>query len=160
VTEIKLLIFSDSHGSVAPMLEAVERERPDELVHLGDCLRDGEAVAFAYPALPMHQVSGNCDGWTDRPLTAQLECEGVKLLLGHGHQWRVKATQDLALAQARAVGASVLLYGHTHRAVCRREGGVLLLNPGTIGGVGAQASYGVLELTDAVPAGRIVWLTE
>jgi hypothetical protein len=160
VTGIKLLIFSDSHGSVAPMLEAVERERPDEVVHLGDCLGDGEALAFACPGLPVVQVPGNCDGWTDRPLTAQLEREGVRLLLGHGHQWRVKATEDLALAQARAVGASVLLYGHTHRAVCRREGGVLLLNPGTVGGVAARASYGVLELKAAVPAGRIVWLTE
>lgn len=153
---IKLLIFSDSHGETGSMLEIVEKEAPDEIIHLGDLIRDAETVSFAFPDIPVTIVPGNCDGWTNRRDCLLLEREGVKLLLGHGHQWQVKATSALALAEARAMKADVLLYGHTHRAVCRQEGSVLLLNPGTVGGRGAPASYGVIEIGDAGAVGRVV----
>lgn len=156
MTTIKLLIFSDSHGAVGDMLDIVEQEKPDEVIHLGDLIRDAQAVSSAFPELPVTMVPGNCDGWTSRKDSLLLERAGVKLLLGHGHQWQVKSTPELALAQTRAVGADVLLYGHTHRAVCRQEGRILLLNPGTVGGRGAPASYGVLAIGTAGAAGRIV----
>ncbi len=156
MTTIKLLIFSDSHGAVGDMLDIVEQEKPDEMIHLGDLLRDAQAVSSAFPELPVTMVPGNCDGWTNRKGSLLLERAGVRLLLGHGHQWQVKSTPEPALAQARAMGAQVLLYGHTHRAVCRQEGRILLLNPGTVGGRGAPASYGVLEIGTAGAAGRII----
>lgn len=156
MTTIKLLIFSDSHGDTGVMLEIVEKEAPDEIIHLGDCLRDAETVAFAFPDIPMTMVAGNCDGWGNREDHLLLERQGIRLLLAHGHQWQVKATSALALAEARAMEADVLLYGHTHRAVCRQEGSVLVLNPGTVGGRGAPASYGVIEIGDGGAAGRIV----
>lgn len=156
MTRIKLLIFSDSHGNVGNMLDMTEKEKPDEIIHLGDCLRDAETLSFAFPDIPVTMVPGNCDGWTNRRDCLLLEREGVKLLLGHGHQWRVKSTPVLALAEARAKGADVLLYGHTHRAVCQREGGVLVLNPGTVGGIGASASYGVIGIDRAGAVGQII----
>lgn len=54
------------------------------------------------------------------------------------------------------MGADVLLYGHTHRAVCQQEGSVLLLNPGTVGGKWARATYGVIEIENGVITPRIV----
>ena len=35
---MKLLIFSDSHGNVANMEDAVRLERPDRVLHMGDIL--------------------------------------------------------------------------------------------------------------------------
>lgn len=128
------------------MLEAAERERPDELVHLGDCLSDAEELSYAFPGLPMTRVPGNCDGWTGLPDRVLLERQGVRVLLAHGHQWRVKSGPDLALSAAREARAGVLLYGHTHRAACRREGALWVMNPGTIGGRRAPPTYGVLVL--------------
>lgn len=156
MTTIKLLIFSDSHGETGSMLEIVERENPDEIIHLGDCLRDAETVSFAFPDIPVTMVPGNCDGWTNRRDRLLLERDGVKLLLAHGHQWQVKSTSALALAEAQAMGADVLLYGHTHRAVCQQEGSVLLLNPGTVGGKWARATYGVIEIENGVITPGIV----
>ena len=156
MTTIKLLIFSDSHGKVGSMLELAEQVRPDEIIHLGDHLRDAESLSFALPDIPVTMVPGNCDGWTGRPGELLLERGGHKLLLGHGHQWRVKFGSHLALSYAREKGANVLLYGHTHQAVCRWKYGILLLNPGTAGGSGARATYGVLDLSASVPNGRIV----
>ena len=37
-----ILVLSDSHGAVAPMVRAVELAKPDLILHLGDCWRDGE----------------------------------------------------------------------------------------------------------------------
>lgn len=82
------------------MLEIVEKENPDEIIHLGDCLRDAETVSFAFSDIPVTMVPGNCDGWTNRRDRLLLERDGVKLLLGHGHQWQVKSTSALALAEA------------------------------------------------------------
>ena len=37
------------------------------------------------------------------------------------------------------------LFGHTHVPCCQQEGGLWLLNPGTISGR-PQATYGLIEL--------------
>ena len=39
---MKYLVLSDSHGNVDNMVRAVEREKPDGIIHLGDCWRDAE----------------------------------------------------------------------------------------------------------------------
>ena len=47
--------------------------------------------------------------------------------------------------------ADCLIYGHTHRPVCRRYGPALMLNPGSfqsIGRYGAPGSYAILEAGD------------
>lgn len=143
---MKLLIFSDSHGELASMLEIVEKEQPDEVFHLGDHLKDAQALSYAFPELPVVMVPGNCDGWTGVPDRLLEERAGVRILLAHGHQWRVKSGPEQAIAAAQAAGANVLLYGHTHRGVCRRVGGLWVLNPGTVGGRWEAPSYGRLNL--------------
>lgn len=138
------------------MLDIVESEKPDEIIHLGDHLRDAETLSFAFPDIPMSRVPGNCDGWTGVSDRLVLEREGVRILLAHGHQWRVKSGPDLAVAAARETGANILLYGHTHEAVCRREEGLWVMNPGTVGGRYARATYGVIEIKDGAITPRIV----
>ena len=47
--------------------------------------------------------------------------------------------------------ADCLIYGHTHRPVCRRYGPALMLNPGSFqstGRYGAPGSYAILEAGD------------
>ena len=146
---MKLLILSDSHGDVGSMLEIVERERPNEIFHLGDCVRDAESLSYACPGIRVIMVPGNCDGWTGMSERLLLEREGVRILLAHGHRWHVKSGAGAALADARACEADILLYGHTHQAVCsREEDGLWRMNPGTAGGVYAPATYGVILLED------------
>lgn len=146
---MKLLILSDSHGDVGTMLEIVERERPSEIFHLGDCVRDAESLSYACPGIRVIMVPGNCDGWTGMSERLLLEREGVRILLAHGHRWHVKSGAGAALADARACEADILLYGHTHQAVCsREEDGLWRMNPGPAGGVYAPATYGVILLED------------
>ena len=140
------------------MLDIAGQVRPDEIIHLGDNLRDAESLSFALPDIPVTMVPGNCDGWTGQPDKLILERGRHKLLLAHGHQWRVKLGSGLALAYAREEHAGVLLYGHTHQAACRWKSGILLLNPGTAGGVGARATYALLDLSGPVPEGKILFM--
>ena len=43
------------------MESAVEWERPDAILHLGDRERDAERLGERFPELPLLAVPGNCD---------------------------------------------------------------------------------------------------
>lgn len=148
MTVIKLLVFSDFHGDVGTMIDFVETEKPDEIIHLGDCIQDAETLSHAYPEIPVSMVPGNCDFCIKRKGVLCLERDGYNILMAHGHQWRVKSGPALAIEYAREVCADVLLYGHTHEAVCWQENDMWIMNPGTAGGKGARAGCGVIETTD------------
>lgn len=138
------------------MLDVVEREKPDEIIHLGDHWRDAETLSFAYPEIPLSMVPGNCDDGFGKKGKLILEREGVKILMAHGHQWRVKSGPALALEVGWEAGADILLYGHTHEADCWQDQGMWVMNPGTVGGRYAPATYGVIEIEDGVAELRIV----
>ena len=131
MTLLKILVFSDSHRYTGGMIQAIEEQQPDLVVHLGDLQRDAEELALLYPKLSMVTVPGNCDGWTTDPLERQFMVCGKRVLLSHGHIWHVKQGYDAALRAARNAGAHLLLFGHTHRPCCFQEpDGLWVLNPG------------------------------
>lgn len=139
---MKILVFSDSHRSLAGMYHAIERQQPEQVIHLGDMMGDAEEVAYAYPKLPFCMVPGNCDGWTMEPPKKQITLAGISILLSHGHLWGVKQSYHAAYADARACNAQILLFGHTHKALCQQlEDGLWVMNPGM-----SRSSYGLIEL--------------
>ena len=139
---MKILVFSDSHRSRGGMLDAIDAHRPDQVIHLGDLQSDAEELTYVYPKLPICMVPGNCDGWTMDPLKKQITLAGKRILLSHGHLWGVKKGYEVAVADARAVGADILLFGHTHRALCQQlEDGLWMMNPGA-----SRTSYGLIRI--------------
>ena len=140
---MKILVFSDSHRSLSGMYAAIDLHQPDHVLHLGDVMRDAEEAAKHYPQLPFCVVPGNCDGWVpSTPVKKQIALAGKSILLSHGHCWNVKSGYDAAIADARAVGADILLFGHTHVPLCQRlEDGLWVMNPGP-----ARSSYGLIAL--------------
>ena len=140
---MKILVFSDSHRSLSGMYGAIDRHQPQQVIHLGDMVSDAEEVGKHYPKLPFCTVPGNCDGWlTTAPLKKQITLEGKSILLSHGHRWDVKSGYGGAVADARAVGADILLFGHTHVPLCQQlEDGLWMMNPGP-----ARSSYGLIVL--------------
>ena len=140
---MKILVFSDSHRSLSGMYAAIDLHQPQQIIHLGDMMYDAEEVAEHYPKLPFCLVPGNCDGWSiSVPVKKQIVLEGKSILLSHGHRWNVKSGYDAAIADARAVGADILLFGHTHIPLCQHlEDGLWMMNPGP-----SRSSYGLIEL--------------
>ena len=147
VTNMKILVFSDSHGRLGPMLDAVEQERPQRVFFLGDHYRDGQALMDAYPDLPMELVRGNCD-WDKAPDELIVEARGVKFLLTHGHRYGVKSGTDQLARAAREKGVAVACFGHTHQGLNMPDHGIWLFNPGTAGGIYNRVGYGVILVSN------------
>jgi putative phosphoesterase len=122
------------------MYDAIDAQSPDQVIHLGDLQADTDGLAHVYPKLPICTVPGNCDGWTTDPLKKLITLQGKRVLLSHGHLWGVKSSYDAAIADARASRADILLFGHTHVALCQQlEDGLWMLNPGS-----SRSSYGLI----------------
>lgn len=146
---MKILILSDSHGFVANMRLAVEREQPRRIFFLGDVLSDAQRLAWAYPDIPMEVVAGNCDGYSESPKEVVLKAGGVNFFLTHGHKYHAKSGVGMVVRAGQEAGADVVCFGHTHQAMCDLwPGGTWVVNPGSIGGIHAPATYAVAEIED------------
>ena len=126
------------------MVRAIRQQQPDAVFHLGDCERDTQRLEKEFPDLPLYRVCGNCDREPVNPEVLQLTLDGVKFFLTHGHRYSVKYTLDALLTAAYFAGADIVLFGHTHRAMCETMQGLYVVNPGTAG-VGASCTYACIE---------------
>jgi putative phosphoesterase len=74
---------------------------------------------------------------------------GVTIHVSHGHETG-RPTAERLLAR---YGADVVIFGHTHTAVVRRDGGRVALNPGAAGPrrFGLQPSVAMLTITPGDP---------
>lgn len=143
---MKLIVFADSHMDVMTMRHAVERERPDMAIHLGDHLFDAQTLHGSFPETPMHCVRGNCDSDRDGSAQEELLLCGRKIILTHGHRYRVKAGYGEITAMGVSSGADLVMFGHTHRAFIDKSGNMTLFNPGAVGG--HDRSYGIVHIDE------------
>ena len=112
-----ILAFSDAHGVPLPeRLVSVARES-DFVFFLGDGLGGLREIACdSYPA-PEERV---------------LDIENVRVLLTHGHLYRVKTDLLNLTLRAEELGCSLAFFGHTHLAEEVKADGVTLVNPGSL----------------------------
>ena len=146
---VKILVASDSHRGRSFLKWCIDRLQPDAVVHLGDYYEDAEIISEEYPHIRFHMVAGNCDQgrapFSARELLCYDVC-GVRLFMTHGHNYKVKHTLHLLLADARAAGAAAVLFGHTHSALCTREEQMWVVNPGSCGSY--SGTVALIEVED------------
>lgn len=149
---MKYLIFSDSHGHAEYMRRALSLH-PDAagVWFLGDGLEDFSQICADRPHLPMLAVAGNMDGgFAAEPASRVFDIGGHRVLALHGHTASVRSGTAALEAQARACGADIALFGHTHEPYLHYEGGeapLWLFNPGSIGHpYDGVHRYGLLEI--------------
>jgi putative phosphoesterase len=141
---MKLLIFSDSHGERALMKQAINTQRPDMVLHLGDHSADFKAIRRHFMNIDFKGVRGNCDFRTDAEESLYFNIEGRNVFMTHGHVYNVKIGYERILWAALEKKADILLFGHTHNAYRDCVRGIHVLNPGSIGR--GEKSYGIVEL--------------
>lgn len=137
---MNILVFSDTHGNTEPMLHAIELERPDHVIHLGDHMRDAEEVQRKFQMLPVLSVKGNCDFEPDGREVALADFRGIRILAVHGHRYGVKSGLLRYHYAAKENQVDVALFGHTHQAYCEQHARLWLMNPGSCSG--SRPSYG------------------
>lgn len=154
---MKLLVFSDSHSNTIKMHEIIQEQSWDAVIHLGDCYDDFLEIQSCYD-IPMYGVVGNVDYLNEGPVQTILEFDGMKMLITHGHRYKVK--QHLLSLRQKAIEEEVriALFGHTHVPYVE-EGEVILMNPGSISRPRNHLpSYGVIEMKNNLISTEIIYI--
>lgn len=175
---MKLCLLSDSHDHRHLLDSAVEQAKRDgaeAVLHCGDVVAPSTLRVLQRHGLPVHVIHGNNAGdlvhlckLAQEPNSvirfygqdARLEFAGRKIFLVHYPHY--------AYAMACTGDYDIVCCGHEHRTQITRvrhvKGGeTILLNPGTVGGVGAPPTYMLCDLAtlefsvrevDVVPAAK------
>lgn len=127
---MKTLIVSDNHRDADRLEDIIHiyRDEIDLWLHCGDSeFGEDHAVWKLFKT-----VKGNMD-WEDNfPSTRVEEVDGTTFAMVHGHRHDVRYSLDAMAEVARDNTASIVFYGHTHRAQVDKQGGVFFINPGSI----------------------------
>jgi putative phosphoesterase len=121
-------LISDTHGLVRPsVFDALDGV--DFILHAGDV---GDGVLDELRTIaPVRAVYGNTDpsGDSDLSPAIDLDVEGVKIHVSHGHELGAPTPQKLLSKYA----ADVIVYGHTHKQLVVCVDGRWVVNPGAAG---------------------------
>ena len=158
MTDLNILVFSDSHRNTERMLEIIEQKNPDHVIHLGDHVRDADEIRCRYQLLPVLSVKGNCDFEPDGRELVLGDFQGVRVLAAHGHRFGVKSSLLRYLYFAKEQQVDVALFGHTHQAYCENEDGLWLMNPGSCSGF--RPSYGEINIENNRIVCRITYMDD
>jgi uncharacterized protein len=122
---VEIGVISDTHGLLRPeacrALQGAER-----ILHAGD-IGDEAVLDQLSRIAPLTAVSGNNDHgpWTrSLPQTTQIRIGSLTIVMTH-----ILAS----LVDPEALGASVVVYGHSHRPENVKRGRILFFNPGSAG---------------------------
>lgn len=156
---IRIGVFSDSHGDLTGLREALKHGGPFDLVlHCGDYFED-MVKSMDSCETPYNGVCGNVDVVRHAPTELEIEVSGVKIYVTHGHLYDVKHSLNRLYYKGLETGAQVCLFGHTHIATVIEHEGLILMNPGSLsrpkGGKGR--SYGIVEIADKIPNCRTIY---
>lgn len=152
---MKIVVVSDTHmprmNKKLPDRLLRDLRTADAIIHAGDWTNlsvYNDLIHFA----PTYGVAGNNDGADINRkfgLRKQLELEGVRIGIVHGHgEGKRIDTEARAIAAFKNIALDVLIYGHSHIPVLRRSAGLLVFNPGSPTDKRRQPlySYGILQL--------------
>lgn len=132
----KILVVSDSHGDNTNLRKAIQffGDRGKELemlIHLGDIQGSLEGIQNLVDC-PVEAVSGNCDFIPGLPATKLISIGKETALITHGHRYGCKWGTEQMKELARANGAGIVLFGHTHMPLMENFSDIKVMNPGSI----------------------------
>jgi len=137
------IVFSDVHGDY----KAMQKLRPLICENDGAFFAgDGLSCVLQSNIEKLYWVAGNCDGYGDKELIAEID--GVKILLTHGHLYGVKSGLQRLFYRAKELDVNAVIFGHTHAPLIALEDGVLFLNPGTCSSNALKPTFIYLCIND------------
>lgn len=159
---MKLAIISDIHDNLINLeicLNWCRASGVEQLICCGD-VANAETLQFMSEkfAGPIHLIRGNVDNYSEQEIKkfqniiyygrlARFELAGKKIGACH-EPYLVEKVLELgkvSSAKVLAPKCDIVFYGHTHKPWESMESGVRVINPGTLGGVFAKATFAVWE---------------
>lgn len=129
---MRILIVSDTHRQDGNYHRVVEQVgKIDMVIHCGDAEGSEYALQRAVDC-PLHIVMGNNDFFSNLPKELELEIEGKRILVTHGHYYRVSMGIEALAEEGRARNADVVMFGHIHKPMVKMQYGVTVINPGSL----------------------------
>lgn len=138
-------VMSDTHDNIMQTKKAIEtfnRKKVEHVLHAGDIISPFMIDTLKELRAPLTAVFGNNDG--DRALLerksglrssmkiagtfARIDLGGMRIGLVHGND------RELLETLTTCGSLDLLVYGHTHRPEIRKEGSLLVVNPGEVFG--------------------------
>lgn len=158
---MKLCILSDSHDNRALLARAVEDAKlkgASAVLHCGDVVAPTTLRALLKLGLPVHVIHGNNTG--DLMNLCKLSHEFPETIIYHGQDAsltlsnrRIFAVHYPHYAHAMALTGDydIVCCGHDHRTAITSVQTITgttatVINPGTVGGVGAEPTYILADL--------------
>lgn len=143
----RILVFSDTHNDINLCINIINNIPADMIIHAGDYVSDAEDLKSIFPDKDIRYVKGNGDYFTKAPGRLIIEVDGVRILVVHGHEQRVKYEPgyNSLISLAEDEECDVAVFGHTHITEEDYIKGIKLLNPGSAKYGG---SYGIIEIED------------
>ena len=141
------ILVSDNHGDEHALLDLVSlyEETISCFLHCGDSESHVSDPIWTH----MKTVKGNMDRESAFPEKRIVSLGDKKVLVTHGHLQGVKRDLTQLKVEAKEEQVDVVCFGHTHIPFCKREDGILYVNPGSISlpkGTHPQKSYALLTL--------------
>ncbi|MGE5454419.1 MAG: metallophosphoesterase family protein [Methylocystaceae bacterium] len=128
---MKIAIAGDTHGEIRLLLRVLrEVVKPAMLLFTGDHYRDGIKLGEVL-RIPVKAVVGNCDHRQEGAGEELLTIEGHRILLVHGHQYKVKTSMLPLKLRAAEVKAEMVCFGHTHQGGYELVDNIWFVNPGS-----------------------------
>lgn len=131
---MKILIVSDTHRKDDNLKQVIEEQAPlDMLIHLGDA--EGSEIKIAEwvnEGCQLEMVMGNNDFFSSLEKEIELELNGHRIFLTHGHYYNVSLGVEGLYQEAVDRDCDIAMYGHTHRPFLEKRGKITILNPGSL----------------------------
>ncbi|GGF82169.1 phosphoesterase [Paenibacillus albidus] len=154
---MRIGVVADTHMSRTakslPKALVEEFRQVDQILHLGDWVAL-EVYEMLAALAPVEGIAGNNDGaeiisrFGERKI---ITLEGMRIGMIHGHApYSRKGTDGNALLAFEGESVDIILFGHSHQPLLRKEKGILLFNPGspTDKRREKQYSFGLLDIAD------------
>ena len=149
---MRILIVSDTHRKHANLEKVLKKVTPlDLMIHLGDA-EGTEDYIEAVADCPVEIIAGNNDFFSKLAKETELQIGRYRVFLTHGHYYYVSVGMEHLCEEARARGADIVMYGHTHRPCIEYMNKLVVLNPGSISyprQEGKRPSYIMMEIDRA-----------
>lgn len=158
---MKICIVSDSHDHsqlLAAAVKSAAAQGAQAVIHCGDVIGPNTLRALQAFGLPVHVVHGNNMG--DVMAMMRLAAEPGSVVRYHGNDAQLEIAgrrifavhyPHVAHGMAATGEWDIACCGHSHRALIThvrtvKGGETLLINPGTVAGLSAPATYAIGDL--------------